>query len=207
MIAAEYHPDSSWRFAFPPNVISALEAVKQAAGNRLSHLPPWPVRSKQQGHENEKDRFTPLALRPGRKSLSGMAVRRGTQEEQDLSFGGRPTVGRRESGGGRSGMNGGQLTDIYGDDSLERSKRSARLDDLGAFSFEGRSRTPNQGGKPVGARKKNERTTRSTRLYARDSVEGSASTATSRSGSGPGVGASGFAERRMRKRKSRQPGY
>jgi hypothetical protein len=128
-----------------------------------------------------------------------MAIRRGTQEEQDLSFGGRPTVRRRESARGRSG----ELTDIYGNDVFERNKRSAGLDGLGAFSFEGRSRTPSQGGKQVGARKKNEQTTRSTRIYARDSVEGSASTATSRSGSGTGVGASG----RMRKRKSRQPGY
>jgi hypothetical protein len=97
--------------------------------------------------------------------------------------------------------------DVYEDDTLEKSKRSTRLDGLGAFSFEGRSRTPSQGGKSVGAQKKNERGARSTRIYARDSVEGSASTTTSRSGSGTGVGPSGFAERRMRRRKSRQPGY
>jgi hypothetical protein len=128
-----------------------------------------------------------------------MAIRRGTREEKDLSFGGSPTVRRRESARGHSG----ELTNIYGDDTLERNKRSAGLDGLGAFSFEGRSRTPSQGGKQVGTRKKNERTTRSTRIYARDSVESSASTATSRSGSGTGVGGSG----RMRKRKSRQPDY
>lgn len=219
---------SSWASSLKSNLGYALDAVKKAAGDKMPAYS-WPTKGvrSQSGDEertvsklntntnNFNDRFTPLALRPGRKSF-GMD-RLTTKEGQNLSFGGpsgpsdpngpdaykgslrsgsgrdvwkkrRESAATHISGGGRSSK-----AESYDEaEGKTEEKRpfpsSYTLEGLGNFSFEQRSKA----GLTV---------TQSSSLSRRHSRMGSESGSGSGSGYGYGDG-TGYGGT-MRKRKSR----
>ncbi|PVG00658.1 hypothetical protein CPB86DRAFT_182037 [Serendipita vermifera] len=197
-IASE-HANPGWSSHLRSNIAFALDAVKQAAGERNLTMHPWGVGSTHRQEDDFKDRYTPMALRPGRKSMTNFPARITSKEGRELGF--------RADADKNKGK--GPSIEDHEEEDLESLRLGNRLGlrSLGAFSFEGRSI------KSWGLRPKAEApaetveknsVAHSTSLKSRPSEICSKPFSSSPSGSSSSSG-QGHTDGVMRKRKSKEP--
>jgi hypothetical protein len=195
----------TWGNHIRTNFVSAFDAVKQAAGQRNLMIHPWGAGGSAHHQEDKpQDRYTPLALRPGRKSIGGFPARITSKEGRELGFGRAESDERKE----RRSSAESQRRDEEEED-LESLRMGHRfgLEHLGKFSFEGRSIKSwglrSKAEVPVGSVQKGS-VAHSTSLKSRPSEICSKPFSSSASGSSSSSGHV-HTDGMMRKRKSKEP--
>jgi len=139
--AVEQRPTTtglSWASALRSNLVSAIDVVRHVAGDKIMPGNSADKEPNEQQLHSPEDRFTPLALRPARKSLGAFPVRRGTKEEDDLVFGGNRPLAISAS---RSKPGSDDDTGSVEWDSTKDGRSSGQaviIGGLGRFSFEQR---------------------------------------------------------------------
>ena len=128
----------SWATALRSNLVSAFDVVKHATDDRI-------LQDAKSSEDSRlvfvEDKFTPLPLRPGRRSSGRVLPRRGTQEERNLAFR-RVRLSMRSNATrsiSRNNLEGGDeenLAELQHSDSHGIAHRAMTLRDLGRFSFE-----------------------------------------------------------------------
>jgi hypothetical protein len=196
----------SWANALRSNLVSALDVVKHAAGDRvLQGASASKGPADLQGMSAE-DRFTPLPLRPGRQSLGGLNQRRGSKEVHDLAFGGSGSrTGSKITSTNSKELTGDEseeeedLGELQSRDGRSNSQKSVTIGGLGRFSFEQRMGNPRS--RTLNTSFRNERSNgtavHSTALTRRRSGMASGSGSSSHSTLGADLGA----DATMRKRR------